>query len=145
MSEQQPAYEPELIPYGVKVALLCLDPGPWRDSARAYFGSQSYYLMDEPDPAGAAARLRLNAVDVVVAADSKKEALEELHARPGLKRRETTLFVVGPQPSLDSWAAFQTGADWMLSAGDANRGEELISEALKRQEAQREPWVLARE
>lgn len=145
MSEQTPIREPEMIPYGMKVALLCLDAGPWREAAKAYFTAQGHYLLDEPEAAGAAASLRVNAVDVVIAHESKTEALEELHARPGLKRRDTTLFVVGTKPSLDSWGAFLTGADWLLAEADAPRAAELLAEGLKRQEAQREPWVLAQE
>ena len=145
MSELQPAIEPELIPYGMKTALLCLDAGPWRDGAKAYFTQQGYYLMDEPDPAVAAAKLKLNSLDVVVAGETKTEALEEMHSRPGIRRRETALFVVGAQPNLDSWTAFQSGADWVLNTDEAGRCAEFLTEALKRQEAQREPWRLARE
>jgi len=145
MSELQPAIEPELIPYGMKTALVCLDSGPWREDAKAYFTQQGYYLMDEPDPAVAAAKLKLNSVDVVVAGEAKAEALGEMNARPGLRRRETALFIVGAQPSMDAWAAFQSGADWVLNVSDAGRCAELLTEALKRQEAQREPWRLAQE
>lgn len=145
MSELQPAIEPELIPYGMKTALVCLDPGPWRDAAKAYFAREGFYLMDEQDPSVAAARLKLNSVDVVVADEAKTEALEEMHSRPGLRRRETALFVIGGQPSMDSWAAFQAGADWVLNVADAGRCAELFTEALKRQEASREPWRLAQE
>lgn len=143
MSAQQPAVEPELIPYGMKAALVCLDPGPWREAAKAYFSAQGYYLMDEPDPSLAAAKLRLNALDVVVAGQAKTEALRELDERPGLRRRETALLVVGAEASLDSWAAFLVGADWVLAEADASRAAELLAEALKRQEASREPWKLA--
>jgi hypothetical protein len=142
-AQQQPAIEPEMIPYGMKAALICLDEGPWREGARAYFAGQGYYLMDEPDPEPAAARLRLNAVDAVVAGAGKAAALQEMHARPGLRRRETVLFVVGEYSSLDAWAAFASGADWVLSEADAGRCPELLAEALKRQEAAREPWRLA--
>ncbi|MBI4805774.1 MAG: hypothetical protein HY795_11125 [Desulfovibrio sp.] len=145
MSEVQPAIEPELIPYGMKAALVCLEDGPWRDGAKAYFTQQGYYLMDEPDSAVAAAKLKLNSLDVVVAGEAKTEALGEMNSRPGLRRRETTLFVVGAQPSMDAWAAFQSGADWVLNTADASRCAELLTEALKRQEAQREPWKLAQE
>jgi hypothetical protein len=145
MSEMQPTIEPELIPYGMKAALVCLDNGPWRESAKAYFTKQGYYFMDEPDPAVAAAKLKLNSVDVLVASETKAEALGEMNSRPGLRRRETTLFVVGAQPSMDAWAAFQSGADWVLNTADASRCAELLTEALKRQEAQREPWKLAQE
>ena len=143
MSEQLPAIEPEMIPYGMKAALLCLDPGPWRDAAKAYFTAEGYYLMDEPDPVRAAAKFKLNAVDVAVCGEKKTEALEEMNARPGLRRRETALFVVGAQASLDAWAAFASGADWVVAETDAPRARELFSEALKRQEASREPWRLA--
>jgi hypothetical protein len=143
MSEQQPAIEPEMIPFGMKAALLCLDPGPWLDGAKAYFASEGYYLIDEPDPVRAAAKLKLNAVDAAVCGENKAEALEEMNVRPGLRRRETALFVVGAGASLDAWAAFVSGADWVLSEADASRGRELLSEALKRQEASREPWKLA--
>lgn len=145
MNGQQPAIEPELIPYGMKAVLLCLDDGPWHEGAKAYFTAQGYYLMDEPDPARAAAKLRLNALDVAVVGEEKAEALEEMHSRPGLKRRDTALFVVGAQPSLDSWAAFASGVDWVLNTADAARAAEFLSEALKRQEASREPWRLAQE
>jgi hypothetical protein len=145
MSEMQPAIEPELIPYGMKAALVCLDDGPWRDGAKTYFTQQGYYLMDEPNPGMAAAKLKLNSVDVVVTGEDKTEALEEMNSRPGLKRRDTALFVIGAQPSMDAWAAFQSGADWVLNVADASRCAELLTEALKRQEAQREPWRLAQE
>jgi hypothetical protein len=145
MSELQPAIEPELIPYGMKAALVCLDDGPWRDGSKAYLKEQGYYLMDEPDPAIATAKLKLNSVDVVLIGETKTEAIEEMNSRPGLKRRETTLFVVGAQPSMDAWTAFQSGTDWVLNSADASRCAELLTEALKRQEAQREPWRLAQE
>jgi len=145
MSQQETVIEPELIPYGMKAALVCLDEGAWRDGAKAYFTAQGYYLMDEPDPARAAAKLRLNALDAAVVGEGKSEALEEMHGRPGLWRRDTALFVVGGAQSLDAWAAFQCGADWTLNAADAPRAAELLSEALKRQEASREPWRLAQE
>jgi hypothetical protein len=145
MNGQQTAIEPELIPYGMKAALVCLDDGPWREQAKAFFTAQGYYLMDEPDPARAAAKLKLNALDVAVVGEAKTEALEEMHSRPGMRRRDTALFVVGDKPSLDSWAAFAAGADWMLNLGDAPRAAELLSEALKRQEASREPWRLAQQ
>jgi len=143
MSELHPVIEPELIPYGMKAALVCLDDGPWRDGTKAYFTEHGYYLMDEPDPAISAAKLKLNSVDVVVTEATKTETLQEINSRPGLKRRETTLFVVGAQPSMDAWTAFQSGVDWVLNTADASRCAELLTEALKRQEAQREPWRLA--
>lgn len=145
MSAEKPALEPEMIPYGVKAVLVCLDAGPWRDGARAYFAAQGYYLMDEPDEELAAAKARLNALDVVLAGQGKAALLAELHGRPGLRRRETALFIVGDFASLDSWAAFSSAADWVLGQGDAPRAAELLTEALKRQEASREPWRLAEE
>lgn len=145
MSAGKPVVEPEMIPYGMKAALLCLDPGPWRDGARAYLAGQGYYLLDEPDADTASAKARLNALDVVLAGQGKAALLAELHGRPGLRRRETALFIVGDFASLDSWAAFSSAADWVLGQGDAPRAAELLTEALKRQEASREPWRLAEE
>lgn len=146
MSQIEKAVEPEMIPYGVKVALLCLDQGPWLSGAREYFKAQGHYLIEEPDAALAAVKLRLNAVDVALVGAAKAEALEEIHSRPGLRRRDSALFVVhgadGP-PSLDAWAAFASGADWVLAESDAAKAAELLTEALKRQEAQREPWRMA--
>jgi hypothetical protein len=142
-SQQRPALEPEMIPHGMKSALICLDEGPWREAARAYLSGRGYHLMDEPDPETAAARLRLNAVDAVVASEDKTAALQEMHERPGLRRRETVLFLVGAFASLDPWAAFASGADWVLAEADAPRCPELMAEAFKRQEALREPWRLA--
>jgi hypothetical protein len=143
VSQPDTAIEPDMIPYGMKAALLCLEDGPWRAGAAAFFRELGYYLMDEPDPARAAARLRLNAVDAVVLGEAMAAPLEEMHQRPGLKRRETALFLVGAGPSLDAWAAFVSGADWTLAQADAPRCAELLAEALKRQDASREPWRLA--
>lgn len=143
MSGPESAIEPDMIPYGMKAALLCLDDGPWRAGAAAFFKDLGYYLMDEPDPARAAAKLRLNAVDAVVLGEAMRDPLEEMHARPGLRRREAALFVVGGSPSLDAWAAFVSGADWTLAEGDAPKCAELLAEALKRQDGMREPWRLA--
>lgn len=143
MSGPESAIEPDMIPYGMKAALLCLDNGPWRAGAAAFFRDLGYYLMDEPDPARAAAKLRLNAVDAVVLGENMREPLEEMHARPGLRRREAALFLVGAAPSLDAWAAFVSGADWTLAEADASRCAELLAEALKRQDGMREPWRLA--
>ena len=143
MSGPESAIEPDMIPYGMKAALLCLEDGPWRAGAAAFFKDLGYYLMDEPDPARAAARLRLNAVDAVVLGENMRAPLTEMHARPGLRRREAALFVVGSAPSLDAWAAFVSGADWTLAEGDAPKCAELLSEALKRQDGMREPWRLA--
>lgn len=143
MSAGKPVVEPEMIPYGMKAALLCLDPGPWRDGARAYLAGQGYYLLDEPDADTASAKARLNALDVVLTQADKAALLAEMLARPGLKRRETALCVVGRFQSLDSWAAFALAADWVLGEADASRAGELLAEALKRQDAAREPWRLA--
>lgn len=145
MSDQTPsaAVEPEMIPYGMKVALVCLDDGPWRAGALSFFKERGYYLIDEPDAKIAAAKLRLNATDAVVAGQAKAEALAEMHERPGLRRRDTALFVVGGTPSLDAWAAFASGADWVLSDADAGKCAVLLDEALKRHEASREPWRMA--
>ncbi len=143
MSAEKPVIEPEMIPYGMKAALVCLDAGAWRDACAGYFKREGYYLIDEPDDATAAAKLRLNALDVVVADPGKTEAMAEMNARPGLRRRESALFLIGDFKSLDSWSAFSTGADWVLAAGDTGRADEFLSEALKRHEASREPWKLA--
>jgi len=145
MSEQTPVLEPEMIPYGTKAVLLCLENGPWRDAAVAYFKAQSYYVIDEPDEATAVAKLKLNAVDVVLAGSGKADVAGELHSRPGLRRRETAFMLVGPAASLDAWAAFQAAADWTLAETDAPRAAELLGESLKRHEASREPWRLAQE
>ncbi|KAF0233254.1 MAG: hypothetical protein FD177_1885 [Desulfovibrionaceae bacterium] len=143
MSGPESAIEPDMIPYGMKAALLCLEDGPWRAGAAAFFKDLGYYLMDEPDPARAAAKLRLNAVDAVVLGETMRDPLAEMHARPGLRRREAALFLVGAAPSLDAWAAFVSGADWTLAEADAPRCAELLAEALKRQDGMREPWRLA--
>lgn len=143
MSADKPVIEPEMIPYGMKAALVCLDAGPWREACAGYFKREGYYLVDEPDGGTTAAKLRLNALDVVVADAGKAEALAEMHARPGIRRRESALFLVGDFKSLDSWAAFAAGADWVLAKDDAPKAAELLSEALKRHEASREPWKLA--
>jgi hypothetical protein len=143
VSQPDTAIEPDMIPYGMKAALLCLADGPWRAGAATFFKDLGYYLMDEPDPTRAAAKLRLNAVDAVVLGEDMREPLEEMHARPGLRRREAALFLVGDAPSLDAWAAFVSGADWTLAQADAPKCAELLGEALKRQNGMREPWRLA--
>lgn len=140
-----PALEPEMIPHGVKAALVAVTDPAWRRAALGFFRERGYHCLEETDPALAVAKLRINAVDAALVEDlpAWQPVLAEITGRPGLKRRETCLTVTGRAKSLDSYAAFLMGADWVVNQGDVERAVELLGEILARQEASREPWVLA--
>lgn len=144
-SQDTPALEPEMIPHGMKAALVAISDQRWRQASAAFFRDHGFYLLEEADPAIAVQKLLINAVDVALVDGSAtwQPVREEITRRPGLKRRETCLMVVGSARSMDSYAAFLQGADWMVSTEDVGRAGELLGEMLARQEAAREPWTLA--
>ncbi len=139
------ALEPEMIPHGAKAALVAVSDPSWLRVAAGFFRDKGYYLLEEADPTLAAQKLLINAVDVALVEETAawQPVLTEITRRPGLKRRETCLIVIGAAKSLDSYAAFLLGADWTLFEGDVDRAEELLGEMLARQEDAREPWRLA--
>ena len=143
--EESPALEPEMIPHGTKAALTAVTDPRWRQAAAVFFRDRGYYLIEETDPAVAVAKLLINAVDAALVEGSPlwQPVLDEITLRPGLKRRETCLIVTGNAKSMDSYAAFLLGADWVLHAEDVGRATELLGEMLARQEAAQEPWRLA--
>jgi hypothetical protein len=134
---------PEMIPHGVKACLLALSDAAWIEAAREFFLSRGFYLIQEPDPETASAKLRLNALDVVLTQDGPDflAVAQELHGRPGLARRETCLILVGDFTSLDDFAAFAAGADFVLGKDDAARATTFLHEALRRFEDSRGMWL----
>jgi len=145
VAQEGPPLEPEMIPHGVKAALVAVSDPRWQQAAAAFFRDRGYYLLEETGPSMAVRKLLINAVDAALVEGSApwQPVVTEIIRRPGLKRRETCLMVLGEAKSLDSYAAFLLGADWVVNQGDIERAGEVLGEILARQEASREPWVQA--
>ena len=117
--------EPEAIPHGQEVALLCLDDPAWLAPLRDFFAGQGYYVLEEPDPKAAMLKLRMNPVAVAVTSRERNPGLPDV---PSLRELGVPDYEVG------GWYAIfgppRMNAEWLQRLNEAAR-RALADEALK--------------
>jgi hypothetical protein len=126
--------EPEIFPPGSKVVFFFLTDSDWSQEARAFFQEQGYHVSTATDSGEAAAKLRLNAYNVLLIEDSEEGRLllREVANWSGVRRRECNVALLGEgSPSLDPQSAFRWGVNSWLKRADAGRCSELLGEVLK--------------
>lgn len=131
--EVPPGLEPDVFPPGARTAFVDLRDPSWGQAAQAHLAAQGFFTATASSPGEAVGRLRLNSYELILVQDDGpgRQALAEIAAWNGLKRRESNVVLAGRgAASLDPQAAFLAGVNAWLNLDDAGRVPDLLVQAM---------------